>query len=187
MGKNKKQKKSNSSKRLNRNFKIQKKNFSIEDMEAKFKEKILEEKKICKKDIIKDTVGCILLEIIDVGLLWHLFNSKLNIVTIGTLLAFVLITYITARLAKPLPSRIYNYRHFNFERTYYATITNKYSNTYKDMYGNVNDSYCLDLQFYDNKKTIKKYVNSEKYKNLKVGGKVILANFDNYNTYVIGI
>lgn len=187
MGKSKKTKKVNSTNRLNRNFNIQNKKLSIEDIENNFKEKILIEKQSCKKDIIRDSIGCTLLSIIDIILFYCIFNSQFNLIVLGALLVFILTTYITVRLVKPLPSRIYNYKNFNFERTYYATVTNKTTNTYKDMYGNINESTCLYLKLYENKKIIKKHVDSKRYSNLKVGSKVILTSFDNYNTYIVAI
>lgn len=187
MGKNKKTKKSHSVNRTNSKIKIENKNLSINDVKSKYTDEILKEKECCKKDIIKDSISCLLLIFLDVFLFFCFFGNKFDMVVAGAMIVFATIAYITWNLLKSIPSRIYNYKNFNLEKSQYATITNKYDSTYKDLYGNVNKSYYFDLKLNNTKKLIKKYVGYDKYSNLKVGGKVIVASFDKYNTYVVEI
>lgn len=94
---------------------------------------------------------------------------------------------LTWKLLKTIPSRIYNYKNFDLAKSNYATVGSKRKSEFKDLYGNINKSYCLELKLRDARKIIKKYVSYDKYKELNVGSKIMVASFDNYNTYVVEI
>lgn len=183
----KKAKKSHSLNRTNSKIKIENKNLTISDIKTKYKDRVLKEKECCKKDIIKDSISCLLLIALDAVLLLCFLGNSLNLTVICAALVFLAIAYLTWKLLKTIPSRIYNYKNFDLEKSHYATVGNKHNSEFKDLYGNINKSYCLDLKLRDARKTIKKYVNYDKYNDLKVGSKVIVASFDNYNNYVIEI
>lgn len=153
------------------------------------KKKVLKAKRYCRRLLINDTTSCIAV----FGMLGLFITTLLRaeeIDTNGSVIALLIvmfgaIIYFVGKILITLPRRIRNYVSFNFERTCYATIVNRYTRTTSNKNGS-STTYYADLQLGDGK-YIKsaKIIGSSRYFRLKSGDRVIAVSFDGYRTYVI--
>lgn len=158
-------------------------------IDASYKKKILDEKRFCKRRIINDaitSIGVFGMLSVFISALLRAEEVDGNAVTFALMfIIFAITIVVVGRILISIPKRIYNYIAFNFERTCYATVVNKYMRTTENN-GRHNTYYIADLKIKDGLyiKDVS-IIGSNKYFTLRSGENVIVTSFDGYSAYVI--
>lgn len=162
-------------------------------IELEHRQKILDEKRTCERQIRRDFKNSLIIVTILV-LFACLLMSADEIDTGGPLVVLVLVAiyaisiWLAGTLLLSIPKRIYNYKNYNFERTCYATLSNKFTHTTKDDNNRSSTNYLANLQINEFKYI--KDVNisgSGKFFRVSEGEKVVVVSFDGYNAYLVNI
>lgn len=185
----------------NNYFKLNDKNFKNNYIKAielpsdviqlEYKQKVLNKKRNCLKTILHDIRTSLVSFIIIGTFLYFLIradevNSNIPTTLLATLILGT-IFYIGASKAITIPKRISNYRNFNFERTCYATITNKYTHT---VHSNNRTSYTVcyvDAKINENQYVEKASISFTHYLEAKNGDTIIIVSFDGYKIQAVPI
>lgn len=147
--------------------------------------KVIEEKKHYKKYIFEDIVCSILLLLFSIALIYYLLSDKIDIgYIVISILCILLITF-TFELILSIPIKIKRWRNYNFERTCYATITNKYTFEERDSDGESIKKYAINFKVKDTSLATNLVVGKKKYQALEIGQEVIVVSFDGYRVQII--
>lgn len=149
------------------------------------KEKVLAEKKSSRHQIIEDLfICCFFFAALIFGFIHGDFKVS-NLIDIAlVVIALAIIITLVGRLLITIPKRIHNYRTFNFERTCYATVKNKYVLTKKVKRRRV-PNYFADVQLNKDNYVHGVKIDNDKYCRLEQGDKVILTSFDGYYIHLV--
>lgn len=163
-------------------------------IETLHKKKVLKQKKYCTRSLIMDTVACIIALSFSVcnmsvllRLLLRMENKSTDWLMIAAFMVFavVFVMVVVGKILITLPKRIYNYMEFDFNRTCYAIIKNKYIKTVQHE-NSTSELYYADLQLSNGKYIKGAQINEDSdYFRLRNGDRVIVVSFDGYKVHVV--
>lgn len=114
-------------------------------------------------------------------------SEDINITLSPGLCILMTIMLIVAISMLSIFRRLCNYRNFNFERTCYAIIHQKYMYKTKNQKGRTRYIYYVDLQINNNKYIQGVNIEHSKYFALTEKDKVIAVSFDGYKIDIVNL
>lgn len=175
--------------KISKNNYIKAKDLSSDVIQLDYKQKVLDKKRNCLKSIIEDIKTILILFTILGTFFYFLFraeevNSTIP-TTIFTALMLGTIFYIGIKKAITIPKRISNYKNFNFERTCYAKIINKYTKDVNIDNRTSRSVYYIDAKINDNQYVKELSVGFVNYFELKNGDTIIIVSFDGHKIQAV--
>lgn len=173
---------------------IKPKDLPTDEIDIKYKEKILDLKKICKKEIKRDFKKAYAFTFLPLfiiaGLLCEgVFNNDTSInpiLGLGIIILCLIVILFAGKSLILIPKRFSNLKHYNFERACYAKVVDKFEAVTGNERGRAVSAGFVNLQI-NKDKHIKGVVmlNENDFIDLKKGEKVIVFSFEGVFAYAV--